>query len=94
MKRMTTLESQSDAPQRAGIQPVPSKQEKSAAREFLDDRPLTIALAGYALGFGAGLLIARYFAAAAARRENLMASWGHRMRDAVSGVLPKSVGGR
>lgn len=60
------------------------------AKEFLGDHPLTTSLAGFAIGFGAGLMIAAYSRSASRRRGNLAARWGDRMCGAVSDVLPKS----
>jgi hypothetical protein len=60
-------------------------------REFLADHPLSSSLTSFVIGFGTGLLITACFRSASHRPENAVSRWGHRMRDAVSGVLPHAL---
>jgi hypothetical protein len=57
-------------------------------KEFLGEHPLSSTLTSFAIGFGTGLLIAACLRSSRPP-ESTMTRWGHRMRDAVSGVVPQ-----
>jgi hypothetical protein len=88
MNRTSTLETPRGETERHNGRRSALREATDRTREFLGEHPLSSTLSCFLLGFGTGLLMTACFRSATHRPEHLMSRWGHRMRDAVSGVLP------